>query len=187
MNPAHASKRATILVSMMASICLRWIEVFWKKRISVLRPFRLAKYHISYREKLRAQLQVCPVGGDEVDLQVNLVVFLGEIDHPLLREKPVRLADCQHGGILHRLQDLGHMRFLRGADKENLAVVKIRRGLDLLDHDFAVVDSSCPRHASEFISKAVLADDAKHEGRTAVRELAPRPIHVLDEVEKKQR
>src|ERR1017187_5502846 len=187
MNPAHASKRATILVSMMASICLRWIEVFWKKRISVLRPFRLAKYHISYREKLRAQLQVCPVGGDEVDLQVNLVVFLGEIDHPLLREKPVRLADRQHGGILHRSEELGHMRILRGADKENLAGLEIRCAIDLLDHDFAVVDSSVSRHASEFISKAVLADDANHNGRTTVRECGRRPFHILGEVEKKQR
>src|ERR1017187_4324109 len=187
MNPAQASKRATILVSMMANICLRWIETCWKRRILVLRPFRLAQHYVSYREKLRAQLQVCPLGRDEVDLQVNLVLFLGEVVHPLLREKPVRLADRQHGGILHRLQDLGHMRILRGADKENLAVVKIRRGLDLLDHDFAVVDSSVPRHASEFIAKAVLANDADHDGCTTIRERTRRPFHILGEVEKKKR
>src|ERR1039458_10179261 len=182
MNPTQASNKATALVSIMTNICLRWMEAFWNRCISVLLSFRLAQHDVSYSQELRTQLQVHPLGGGEVDLQVDFVVLLGEVDHPLHREELIRLSDRQHRRILYRLQDLGQMPLLRGADKEDLAVLDVRSALDLLDHDFAAVDSLVSRNLLEFIANTVFPDHVNHDGGIGVRERVGRPIHILGEV-----
>src|SRR6266498_3697613 len=92
MNPAHASASATQLVSMMTSVCLRWMDVPRKRR-GCAAPLLIPSPHpIGLAKHIRTDVQPAGLRGIQVDIETDRVVFGHKLDGASVISKVVRLA-----------------------------------------------------------------------------------------------
>src|SRR5207249_4803199 len=94
--------------------------------------------------ELRADLQMGPFHGGDVDVEANLVALHAKRNPPAAGGESVDLAHGQNGTAVQDLENLGKPIRFRSADEQDVAVAGILDMLEPLDEQPLAVDGLAP-------------------------------------------
>src|SRR6185503_415404 len=129
-NPAHASTSATQLVSMITSVCLRWIDVPWNRR-RWSAPLLIASPHsIGLPKHVRADVELARFRRVQVDVESDSrFVLEQELDDAGVIPKVERFSHGEHRGAAEFVEHFTLAAFFGRWDEQQMAgfQVLIRR------------------------------------------------------------
>jgi len=126
------------------------------------------------------------IGGSEVDVEANFIVFRVEADHPAVAEKVGGFAYRQNRQAAQALEQRALPTGFVPAQKEDVASLDFLSLVELADVKYAGADRFAFDGVAQFQKVRIAVEDAQIQGRFSAVEGAARPFYKLRKMVKKR-